>query len=748
MHNSTATSDPSSRLGTPFGELLDLLGVTETERVSICSQTPGGAFQTAVPLTRRDAEQLATSTPLVDDRNVWFGVNPVRLPEGYRGRGTDDHVTRCVALFADIDIKPDGVSDVDIAQTVAKEIAAALHQNPAAVVFTGNGGHTYWTLDPDDPAWTLDTEVKRLDAITIYRRFHRLCSRIADSYGGRVDNVGQISRILRVPGSVNRKNIPVPVELHVAPFGPAAPLSRSEVTECLDAYGIPEEDGDRGTLGEILSHHEGWQFGSQTAPYVASMIDGWGRDTPPARNPWMFSQAIRLSCAHRLGRITGTDYDKALGTLEERFEWLLAHRDPRRAARAGEFTGAVGRAQRMAEAKTDAEAAEEVGGVDLPREADRDGLEADIAKRMQLLMVDREARRRIDEREATGIVLPPVTGLRHLLARDDDPVRMRVDRVWPAGGAKILCAAPAGGGKTTMSGNLMRSLVDGDPFLDVFTVHQPVRRAVMVDNEMTEGMTRRWLRRQGIRNLDAVVDVVLLRGNAGLFNLGNDRLREMWARRLRDLGCDFLILDCLSPVITAMGLKEATELGKFLDPLTNLMTEAGVGDVLVHHHMGHDAERARGDSTALGWSDANWKITRDGDARYFATDKVRDAEELVPEGLLSFDAGRLTYAGGDRAATRRDEGVERRLSEILDILADHQTDGGQGMNTTAIGRTVGGKKETTQAALRLGESRNKFTVRRRGRSVIYQIAPQATDPMTDGHVDVFPDEGAIDRREA
>lgn len=132
-----------------FAELLDLLGIEAGERVSICSRKPGGNFGHMTPRARADAVALALSAPYAD-RDVWFSVNPVDVPAEYHGRGGDEHVTRCVALFADIDIKRGGVGDAQAAETVTKEIAAALCQPPGAVVFSGNGGHTYCTLDPDD----------------------------------------------------------------------------------------------------------------------------------------------------------------------------------------------------------------------------------------------------------------------------------------------------------------------------------------------------------------------------------------------------------------------------------------------------------------------------------------------------------------------------------------------------------------------------------------------------------------------
>lgn len=373
-----------------------------------------------------------------------------------------------------------------------------------------------------------------------------------------------------------------------------------------------------------------------------------------------------------------------------------------------------------------------------------DGTMRKIRDRASQLWIDREARKLLADHDATAVELPPFRTLDDLLAAPDDPMRMRIEAVWPSGGAKVLCAAPAGAGKTTLSGNLIRALADGDPFLGAFEVHQRAERIVVIDNEMTEGMLTRWMRRQGVVNTAAVIGVVCLRGRGGLFDLGNDRVRGMWSQRLADLGTDFVVFDCVKPALEAMGLDENREMGKLLYPLTDMLAAAGVADVLVHHHMGHANERARGDSSALGWSDANWKIVHEGGAspRYFATDKVRDADDLVPEGQLSWDGStnRLSYVGGNRAATAQSENTERRLSAVLDVLADRASGGTDELNATEIKQAVGGKKEVTEQALALAEKRGLVTRRHQGRAKLYRLTPKARDPLYDGE-DGDPAEG-------
>ncbi|CAN5537434.1 hypothetical protein BH18ACT8_BH18ACT8_16310 [soil metagenome] len=110
----------------------------------------------------------------------------------------------------------------------------------------------------------------------------------------------------------------------------------------------------------------------------------------------------------------------------------------------------------------------------------------------------------------------PVHSLGDFLAVDDTDTSYRVDRLLPIGGRAVL-VAPGKGGKTTARDNLTRCLVDGEPFLDTFTVTQ-AERVVLIDDELDERTLRRWLREQSIRNQDAV-QVLSLRGRVASFDL-------------------------------------------------------------------------------------------------------------------------------------------------------------------------------------------------------------------------------------
>jgi hypothetical protein len=302
--------------------------------------------------------------------------------------------------------------------------------------------------------------------------------------------------------------------------------------------------------------------------------------------------------------------------------------------------------------------------------SDRDG-DGDVERRIHFAMtklrVGREANRRLDAEEHPPLVLPPVKSLTELLAEPDPPVRYRIDQLAPADG-RIILSAQWKAGKTIVVGNLLRSLVDGDPFLGHFTVTSPASRVVLIDDELSERTVRIWLREQGIVNTDAVADVIPLRGKASAFNLLDDRCRAQWVQRLTDLGCDYLILDCLRPILDALGLDENHDAGKFLVHYDALLTEATIGDSTLVHHMGHTNERARGDSRLQDWPDAIWRLVRENpddptSPRYFSA-YGRDVE--VPEGRLSYDpvTRHLTYAAGSRT----DAKTEAAMKVVIRLL--------------------------------------------------------------------------------
>ena len=225
------------------------------------------------------------------------------------------------------------------------------------MVFSGHGLQPYWTVEDGQLTEAFTTA----DAASLMARFGRLVALVAEQHHAELDNVFDLARVLRAPGSVNHKNDPVPV---TARRDTGGPLTVAEIDERLTELGIDAQPDDT-TSSEPLSNPDGWLFAWQTCPYVAKLVDAIPTDGPKpggGRNPWVCSQAVRLHCAWMLGCITEDDYGRAAKLLEQRLTGLLASTEPRRRIRRFEMRDAFRLGRKRAACKTEDQARAELGG--------------------------------------------------------------------------------------------------------------------------------------------------------------------------------------------------------------------------------------------------------------------------------------------------------------------------------------------------------------------------------------------------
>ena len=344
-----------------------------------------------------------------------------------------------------------------------------------------------------------------------------------------------------------------------------------------------------------------------------------------------------------------------------------------------------------------------------------------VRRELDRLRAREDARSRLAAETASRTPLPPLQGLGDLLATPDPPQRYRVANLWPVGG-RVVLAAPHKAGKSTLVGNLLRSLADGAPFLDTFAT-ESAQRIVLIDDELDERMLRSWLRDQSIQHPERVA-VVSLRGLLSSFDLTEPRTRARWVQPLT--GADVLILDCLRPVLDAIGLDENREAGRFLEALDELTRAAGIAETLVVHHTGHAGERSRGDSRILDWPDALWLIEREkegpspGTADRFFSAYGRDVN--VPQGLLAIEGRQLRIAGGPRTSFR----VESALSAICAHLYREGVQSGNQIEKALAGAH---RQKAVRDALKAGVDRDDL-VRENGRqnAINYRLSAKFVGP--------------------
>ena len=208
--------------------LLAVLGVNGDDIVTVCYLPVGGEFKATVGTA---AGAQARAEQRKDSADVWFGVNTfAKRPSAGRGKAAD--VSRLTSLYADLDVKDNGLADMDMVRAVLLDVERILGVPASATVESGNGLHDYWPISDG-------FDVKRAEVAL--HRFGFLVQRVAVKHGGAVDNVYELARVLRVPGTHNVKDPdnPKPVTLRLPDGGRT--LTLDEVEKALDAAGVPAD---------------------------------------------------------------------------------------------------------------------------------------------------------------------------------------------------------------------------------------------------------------------------------------------------------------------------------------------------------------------------------------------------------------------------------------------------------------------------------------------------------------------------
>lgn len=204
-------------------------------------------------------------------------------------------------------------------------------------------------------------------------------------------------------------------------------------------------------------------------------------------------------------------------------------------------------------------------------------------------------------------------------------------------------------GKSTLMLNLIKSLTTGGEFLGKFQVPHPMRVAY-ADMELGWDMAQRWIGE--VEGIDATkLEYLGLRGQGYKLNMRSETLRAKWARSLMEKEVDVLIIDPMSPILSALGLDEnsAETVRPLLDSLDMLSVEANLKAVVVSHHTGHqDANRARGSTAWMDWASSFMSVVRQGeeyDSPRFFRASGRDVALSATELTFHQEHRELTLAG-------------------------------------------------------------------------------------------------------
>ena len=189
---------------------------------------------------------LARAGELMGQHDVWFGAHPLKArPEGGRGTATD--VAEVVALPTDLDWAHETRRTKEPLPTEA-ELRKRLRLlgpelQPSIIVNSGHGLQAWWLLfEPVAP---------------------ELGQHLLDRLGVALENVGlengrkDLASILRLPGTFNRKGVPVPVVIEPVGTNLERWFGRQNLDKCLPkAVARPLSGGTKHRPGAVTDEQK------------------------------------------------------------------------------------------------------------------------------------------------------------------------------------------------------------------------------------------------------------------------------------------------------------------------------------------------------------------------------------------------------------------------------------------------------------------------------------------------------------
>jgi len=178
----------------------------------------------------RSLEKMANDAAAMarkDEADVYYGVG-VRKEKLQTGRGGNEDVLAVPALWVDIDIQNQNAhkqENLPQGTEAVKDFLSTLPFKPSIIIHSGYGIHAYWKLtDPIDT----DTPDNLREALWFMQGWQRYVNAQAATRGWKLDSVHDAARVLRLPGTLNYKDILCPQNVEVLDFQPDRSYSISD----------------------------------------------------------------------------------------------------------------------------------------------------------------------------------------------------------------------------------------------------------------------------------------------------------------------------------------------------------------------------------------------------------------------------------------------------------------------------------------------------------------------------------------
>ncbi len=272
-------------------------------------------------------------------RDVYAGIGLSGRDYGPNRRCVSEEITCISGIGADFDLLSDAHKGKALPQTVEQALSI-LPQGmaPTFTILTGNGLQPWWLLK--EP-YVFDSAEDRGRVARLVARWHTMLGLRAAAHGWTYDRLSDLARVLRVPGTQNRKDPakPKPVTLHSRTD---QHYNLPDFEEFLDFAGVPDVEAQEKAAREWQERFKDKPLTINPAARIPQeLLDTWmdpAKVDPQTalkfRNTWLHQR-------HDMKDQSNSGYDMALadfgmdaGLSEQQIVDLIVHHRAERGRRA------------------------------------------------------------------------------------------------------------------------------------------------------------------------------------------------------------------------------------------------------------------------------------------------------------------------------------------------------------------------------------------------------------------------------
>lgn len=271
----------------------------------------------------RSVEKAVRYAESCRERDIYLGVGLSKKDLGRMRRCPSEEIGGLVGVFADIDLRSDAHAKGNLPATIEQALSILPPELPPTfIILTGNGVHVWWLFKEH---YVFENDQERKRAASLAYRWSTLIRDNARLRGWSIDRLGDLARVLRIPGTQNCKDPANPKRVTIHSCSDHR-YNLSELLEYLDDMNVPDQDSENHAKPKWGQRFDNMPLSINLAARIPDdLLNPWLEKDPRFKNTW-FRQRTDLRDPSQSGYdLALANFGVAAGLTDQQVIDLIIH---------------------------------------------------------------------------------------------------------------------------------------------------------------------------------------------------------------------------------------------------------------------------------------------------------------------------------------------------------------------------------------------------------------------------------------